>query len=107
MKDRIILSIAHRLDTVIEFDKILVMDSGQIIEFDRPAVLLRNKGHFFSLCKNTGRDNFRRLKNMALNMEREKLPELGIIDGIDEEFDENQTDDPNAHNETGRYEDED
>lgn len=40
-------------------------------------------------------------------MEREKFPELGIIDGIEEEFDENQTDDPNAHNETNRYEDED
>lgn len=86
MKNRIILSIAHRLDTVIEFDKILVMDAGQIAEFDRPTVLLRNKGILYKLARNTGPDNFRRLKQMALNMEREKFPELGIIDGIDEDF---------------------
>lgn len=79
-------SIAHRLDTVIEFDKILVMDAGVLVEFDRPTSLLRKKGHFYGLCKNTGRDNFIRLKNMALAMERKRFPEFGDIDGIDDNF---------------------
>ena len=86
LKDRIILSIAHRLDTIIEFDKVLVMDKGAIAEFDRPTVLLRNKKNFFSLCKNTGKDNFKRLKQMALAMERLRFPELGDLDGIDEDW---------------------
>jgi len=62
LNDRIIFSIAHRLDTVIEFDRIIVLDAGNLMEFDRPTTLLRNKGHFYKLCANTGKDNFKRLK---------------------------------------------
>lgn len=34
------LAIAHRLSTVADFDRILVMDDGKAVEFDTPAALM-------------------------------------------------------------------
>lgn len=48
LKDTAVLSIAHRLDTVIDFDKILVVDFGRVAEFDSPANLLRKSDSIFS-----------------------------------------------------------
>jgi len=61
-----VLSIAHRLDTIIDFDRIIVMDKGQIAEFDTPANLLRNPdGIFTSLVNKTGVETSERLKKAA------------------------------------------
>ncbi|XP_011309864.1 probable multidrug resistance-associated protein lethal(2)03659 [Fopius arisanus] len=50
-----VLTIAHRLNTIMDSDKIIVMDNGEIVEFDHPYVLLKNqKGKFSSLVKKTG-----------------------------------------------------
>ncbi|KAI8576229.1 hypothetical protein K450DRAFT_192932 [Umbelopsis ramanniana AG] len=63
-KDCTILCIAHRLLTVVEYDRILVLDQGQVVEFANPYELLRNKdSKFYQICKNSG--EFRRLMNMA------------------------------------------
>lgn len=43
-----VLTIAHRLDTVVDCDKILVMDSGEAVEYDHPQVLLQNPNSYFS-----------------------------------------------------------
>ncbi|KAF9516365.1 hypothetical protein BS47DRAFT_1371770 [Hydnum rufescens UP504] len=49
---RTILCIAHRLRTIIHYDKILVLDQGQAIEFDTPLNLFdRKDGVFRSLCE--------------------------------------------------------
>ncbi|KAJ7654642.1 multidrug resistance-associated ABC transporter [Mycena polygramma] len=61
-----ILTIAHRLRTVIDYDKIMLLDQGKIAEFDRPSVLLADKSSkFHALCKATGSEEFTMLKKMA------------------------------------------
>lgn len=58
-----IITIAHRLNTVIDYDRILVLDAGQVVEFDSPANLLENpNSHFSQLCAETGESNDRALR---------------------------------------------
>ncbi|KAF9276527.1 hypothetical protein BGZ68_009966, partial [Mortierella alpina] len=55
-KGRTVLTIAHRIKTVMDFDKILVLDKGEVVEFDTPDALLR-KGEsslFFTLAQQAG-----------------------------------------------------
>ncbi|KAJ7824123.1 P-loop containing nucleoside triphosphate hydrolase protein [Mycena leptocephala] len=50
-KDRTLICIAHRLRTIISYDRILVLDAGKIAEFDTPLNLFnRNESLFRSLC---------------------------------------------------------
>lgn len=52
------LTIAHRLNTIMESDKVLVMEQGQIVEYDQPAVLLQNlNGYFYKLASETDVQN--------------------------------------------------
>ncbi|TBU24051.1 ABC transporter [Dichomitus squalens] len=49
--DRTILCIAHRLRTIIGYDRICVLDAGQIAEYDTPANLYNMPGGIFrSMC---------------------------------------------------------
>jgi len=43
-----ILTIAHRLHTIMDSDKILVMDAGKVAEYDSPAALLARPESYFS-----------------------------------------------------------
>nr|XP_019043546.1 ATP-binding cassette transporter [Kwoniella bestiolae CBS 10118]OCF22476.1 ATP-binding cassette transporter [Kwoniella bestiolae CBS 10118] len=71
--DSTILTIAHRIHTIIDFDKVLVMDQGRIAEFASPAELLRDhKSKFYALCKATGRTEFKTLKELAMQAERKQ-----------------------------------
>ncbi|XP_060873079.1 ATP-binding cassette sub-family C member 4-like isoform X2 [Metopolophium dirhodum] len=50
-----VLTIAHRLNTVMDSDKVLVMDKGKMVEFDHPHNLLQNKeGVFYKMVEQTG-----------------------------------------------------
>uniref|UniRef100_A0A8C7DNJ5 Multidrug resistance-associated protein 4 n=1 Tax=Oncorhynchus kisutch TaxID=8019 RepID=A0A8C7DNJ5_ONCKI len=51
-----VLTIAHRLNTIIDSDRILVLDAGQIHAYDEPHTLLQNHdGIFFKMVQQTGR----------------------------------------------------
>eukprot|EP00762_Andalucia_godoyi_P002737 ANDGO_04493.mRNA.1 ABC transporter C family member 3 len=53
--DRTVVTIAHRLQTIIASDRILVMDSGVVKEFDSPWNLLDNPGGvFYDLVEKSG-----------------------------------------------------
>lgn len=50
-----VLTVAHRLATVVFYDRILVMDQGQVREYGPPLTLLGDTGgQFYSMCEKTG-----------------------------------------------------
>lgn len=52
-----VLTIAHRLNTVIDSDKVLVMEEGTMVEFDHPHNLLQKKESvFYKMVEQTGLD---------------------------------------------------
>lgn len=54
--DCTVLTIAHRLHTVMDSDKVLVMDAGTMVEFDHPFNLLQNEeGVLYGMVKQTGK----------------------------------------------------
>ncbi|KIJ61824.1 hypothetical protein HYDPIDRAFT_95629 [Hydnomerulius pinastri MD-312] len=61
-----ILTIAHRLRTVIDYDRVMLLEEGHIVEFDRPATLLSDtSSRFHGLCKATGKIEFAQLKKLT------------------------------------------
>lgn len=61
-----VLTIAHRLHTVMDSDKVLVMDAGTMVEFDHPYILLRNNnGFFYKMVQQTGPFAMNNLINIA------------------------------------------
>ena len=43
-----VLTVAHRLSTVMDYDKILVLGAGKLLEFDSPENLKKNEDSYFS-----------------------------------------------------------
>lgn len=47
-----VITIAHRVDTILDYDRVLVFEGGRVVEFDKPEVLLKNEaGKFAELCR--------------------------------------------------------
>ena len=53
-RDRTIITIAHRINTILDSDRIVVLDKGRVAEFDAPATLVRKGGLFHELVREAG-----------------------------------------------------
>uniref|UniRef100_A0A8D2LRY7 Multidrug resistance-associated protein 1 n=1 Tax=Varanus komodoensis TaxID=61221 RepID=A0A8D2LRY7_VARKO len=49
-----VLTIAHRLNTVMDYARVIVLDRGGIVECGSPAALIQKKGMFYSMAKDAG-----------------------------------------------------
>jgi len=61
-----VLTIAHRLNTIMDSDRVMVLDKGKVAEFDRPSILLQNPNSLFtSMVEATGPAVSAQLKKMV------------------------------------------
>jgi len=64
--DKTVITIAHRLNTIMDSDRVMVMDKGLLVEFGKPKDLLNNPlGIFTSLVDNTGEQSAEYLRQLA------------------------------------------
>ena len=50
-----VLTIAHRLDTILDSDAVLVLEGGHVVEYASPSALVaKGSGHFYELMKEGG-----------------------------------------------------
>jgi ABC-type multidrug transport system fused ATPase/permease subunit len=53
-----VITIAHRLRSVADCDKILVLDHGKVFEYDSPLTLMKREDSAFrDLCKRSGEES--------------------------------------------------
>uniref|UniRef100_A0A8D2LEX9 ATP binding cassette subfamily C member 3 n=1 Tax=Varanus komodoensis TaxID=61221 RepID=A0A8D2LEX9_VARKO len=53
-EDCTVLTIAHRLNTIMDYTRVLVLDKGTIAEFDTPSRLIASRGIFYGMAKDAG-----------------------------------------------------
>lgn len=53
-QNRTIITIAHRINTILDSDRIVVLDRGSVAEFDTPTELIKQRGQFYTLAKEAG-----------------------------------------------------
>jgi ATP-binding cassette, subfamily C (CFTR/MRP), member 1 len=46
-RDRTVLTIAHRINTILDYDRVMVLKNGKIVEFDTPHALLADHRTLF------------------------------------------------------------
>ncbi|XP_034407618.1 canalicular multispecific organic anion transporter 1 isoform X2 [Cyclopterus lumpus] len=49
-----VLTIAHRLHSIMDSSRVMVLDAGKIVEFDSPSNLLQQQGHFYAMATDAG-----------------------------------------------------
>ncbi|XP_028827470.1 multidrug resistance-associated protein 1 [Denticeps clupeoides] len=53
-EDCTVLTIAHRLNTILDYSRVIVMDKGTIVEMDSPPNLISQHGQFYRMCREAG-----------------------------------------------------
>ncbi|CAO1343275.1 unnamed protein product [Diamesa hyperborea] len=75
--DCTILTIAHRLNTIMDSDRVIVLDQGIIAEYDTPQALLSNKNSiFYGMARNAG----------IVSNNNNNSTDMSIDEAIDEAF---------------------
>ena len=67
LKDSTMFTIAHRIDTILSSDRIMVLDKGAILELDTPQALLQRQDSIF-----------RKLYTQSHNRERNEHEEIAL-----------------------------
>ncbi|CAK8679779.1 unnamed protein product [Clavelina lepadiformis] len=49
-----VVTIAHRLNTIMDYDRIMVLDAGELKEFESPAQLIKQQSIFYGMAKDAG-----------------------------------------------------
>uniref|UniRef100_A0A3Q0SJL6 Multidrug resistance-associated protein 1 n=1 Tax=Amphilophus citrinellus TaxID=61819 RepID=A0A3Q0SJL6_AMPCI len=53
-EDCTVLTIAHRLNTIMDYTRVLVLENGEMAEFDSPSNLIAQRGAFYKMAKDAG-----------------------------------------------------
>ncbi|XP_034668148.1 probable multidrug resistance-associated protein lethal(2)03659 [Drosophila subobscura] len=74
-RDCTVLTIAHRLNTIIDSDRVMVLDAGHLMEFGTPHELLTQSQSkiFYGMVLETGRASFEQLLKIAESVHESKL----------------------------------
>lgn len=71
-----VLTVAHRLNTIMDSDRVLVMENGKVAEFDHPHILLQDEhGLFSKMVNDTGKSESEMLRRVAKNTYDNSLSE--------------------------------
>ena len=52
--NRTIITIAHRINTILDSDRVAVLEKGEVVEFAPPQELISQRGLFYGLVKEAG-----------------------------------------------------
>jgi ABC-type multidrug transport system fused ATPase/permease subunit len=67
LKEKTVILIAHRLETIMNMDKIILINDGEILEIGKPIDLINKKSFFYNLVNESGEENKNHLIGMVKN----------------------------------------
>ena len=72
-----VITIAHRLNTIADYDQVIVMKKGRIVETGPPHYLIQRNGLFAEMVEHTGK-NAETIKKIAKSSYQKKMGPLVI-----------------------------